>query len=264
MQRLLVGSRDASHVILSQFGYNHARCMSVDPRLDVLPTFQITAIKVGAETTLVTGIFSRPECAAVEDRGWLFVSETESSIADIITLDDAAAGLDIPNWSMTRHVQDGAVLPWLDAHWQARDLAFLLDDTKEWRRVQYRPTDAVVFAKRTLRCGQCGWTASAGADMSTCPKCSGTLSEQEIFGNHEAAFPVDADARFVETRAGFWDHDHCLICDLAIGRDEPSGYRESSFANGPNSVGLWLCERCFERYLSVRDFSFLVRRSANG
>jgi hypothetical protein len=33
--------------------------MSVDLRLDVLPTFQITAISPGAETTLVTGIFSR-------------------------------------------------------------------------------------------------------------------------------------------------------------------------------------------------------------
>ena len=173
MQRLLVGSGDTSHVILSQFWYNHARCMSPDPRLDVLPTFQITAISSEAETTLVTGIFSRPECVAVEDRGWLFVSETESSIADIITLDDAAAGLDIPNWSMTRHVQEAAVLPWLDAHWQARDLAFLLDDTKEWRRVEYRPTDAIVFAKRTLRCGQCGWIASAERTCQPAPSARG-------------------------------------------------------------------------------------------
>jgi hypothetical protein len=188
VQRLLVGSRDTSHVTLSQFWYNHASCMSVDPRLDVLPTFQITTITPGTETTLVGGIFSRPESVAVGNRGWLFVSETESSIADIITLGGGAAGLDIPNWSMTRHIQEAAVLPWLDARWQARDLAFLLDDTKEWRRVQYRPTDAVVFAKPTMRCGQCGWTGSAGADMSTCPKCSGTLSEQVIFGNQEAAF----------------------------------------------------------------------------
>ena len=130
--------------------------------------------------------------------------------------------------------------------------------------MEYRPTDAVVFAKRTLRCGMCGWTGGAGADSSSCPKCSGTLSEQEIFGNQEAAFPIDADARFVQTRARFWDHDHCLICDLAIGRDEPWGYRESSFADGPNSVGLWLCEPCFGRYLSRRDFSFLVRHSASG
>jgi len=48
MQRFLVGSQDTSHVI-SQFGYNHASCMSVDPRLDVLPTFQITAITPGAD-----------------------------------------------------------------------------------------------------------------------------------------------------------------------------------------------------------------------
>jgi hypothetical protein len=227
--------------------------MGVDSRLDILSTFQLRSISPGGETTLVISNFNRPEHVSVEDRGWLFVSETESSIGDIVTLDGDGASIDVPNWSMTPHVHVDAILPWLDAKWQARDLAFLLDDTKEWHRVEYRPTDAIVFAKRTLRCGRCGWTGSAGAAMSTCPKCSGRLLEQEIFCNQEAAFPIDADARFVETRAGFWNHDHCLICD-----------RESSFADGPNSVGLWLCERCFDRYVSRQDFSFLLRRSATG
>jgi hypothetical protein len=68
--------------------------------------------------------------------------------------------------------------------------------------------------------------------------------------------PIDADARFVETRTGFWNHDHCLICELGIGRDEPWGYRESSFADGPNSVGLWLCEPCFGRYRAVETSAF--------
>lgn len=236
--------------------------MSMDPRLDILPRFQVSEIRPGTETTLVTGIFSRPEYVAIEDRGWLFVSETESSIADIITLDDDAAGLDVPNWSMTDHLHEGAVLPWLDSRWQARDLAFLLDETREWQRVKYRATDAVGFAKKTLRCVQCGWTGSAtGTDLQTCPKCSSQLKEVEIFGNREAAFPLDGDARFVEIRTGLWDHDHCLICDLAIGRDAPWGHRESSFAGGPNSVGIWLCERCFDRYVNRGDFSFLVRSS---
>ena len=78
MQRFLLGSGDASQVILSQFGYNHASCMIANPGLDVLPTFRITGISHRAETTLVTGTFSRPECVAVEERGWLFVSETAS------------------------------------------------------------------------------------------------------------------------------------------------------------------------------------------
>ena len=85
------------------------------------------------------------------------------------------------------------------------------------------------------------------------------MKEIEIFGNQEAAFPLDPGARFVETRSGFWNHDHCLIGDVAIGRDAPSGYRESSFARGPNSVGIWLCELCFDRYVKWDDFSFLVR-----
>jgi hypothetical protein len=100
-------------------------------------------------------------------------------------------------------------------------VAFLLDRTREWQRVKYKATDAVVFAKRVLRCEQCGWTGEVGADLRVCPKCSSALKEVEIFGNREAAFPLDPDARFVETRSGLWDHDHCLICDVAIGRDAP-------------------------------------------
>jgi len=143
-------------------------------------------------------------------------------------------------------------------------VAFLLDRTKKWQRVKYEATDAVVFAKKVLRCGHCGWAGDLGSQLHACPKCSNGLKESEIFGNQEAAFPLDTDARFVETRSGFWDHDHCLICDVAIGREAPWGYREASFAGGPNSVGIWLCEGCFDRYLKAADFSFLVRSSADG
>jgi hypothetical protein len=153
----------------------------------------------------------------------------------------------------------GAVLAWLDSHWQARDVALLLDETKQWRRVHYQPSDAAVFAQLVLRCPRCGWTGTVDSDLRHCRKCSTELMQVEIFGNQEASFTLDADKRLVEIQSGGWNHDHCLICDLAIGRDSPWGYRESSFAGGPNSVGLWICEQCFTRFVSSRDFSFLVR-----
>jgi hypothetical protein len=238
--------------------------MILDPRLDVLPRFHVRTIAPAkAESILVSGTFGRPEQVSVDNRGWLFVSETESTIADVISVDGSGAGLDVPRWSMTEHVHEGAVLPWLDGRWQARDLAFMLDATKEWRRAKYQAADAVVFANRTLKCAQCGWIGSIETGLDRCPKCTSGLTETEIFGNQEAAFPLDAGSRSVETRAGFWDHDHCLICDVAIGRHEPFGYRESSFADGPNSVGIWLCEACFNKYVSRGDFSFLVRGPSN-
>jgi hypothetical protein len=238
--------------------------MTLDSRLDVLPRFHVRAIaQANADSMLVSGTFSRPEQIAVDDRGWLFVSETESTIADVMSVDGTGASLDVPNWSMTGHVHEGAVLPWLDGRWQARDLAFILGATRQWRRVKYEATDAVVFATRTLKCAQCGWTGTIEATFDQCPKCSSGLTETEIFGNQEAGFPLAAGSRFVETRAGLWDHDHCLICDVAIGRTVPFGYRESSFAGGPNSVGIWLCEACFDRYLSRGDFGFLVRGTSS-
>jgi hypothetical protein len=238
--------------------------MTLDPRLDVLPRFHVrTVAPANAESMLVSGMFSAPDQIAVDDRGWLFVSETESTIADVVSLDSAGASLDVPHWSMTKHVHEGAALPWLDCRWQARDLAFMLDTNRQWRRVHYEASDAVVFAKRTLKCGHCGWTGGIETELTRCPKCTSELTTTEIFGNQEAAFPLDADARYVETRSRFWDHDHCLVCDVAVGRNVPFGYRESSFADGPNSVGIWLCEACFGKYLSRGDFSFLVRGASN-
>ena len=97
--------------------------------LYALPRFHVrTVAPQTAETMLVSGSFTRPEHVSLDDRGWPFVSETESTIADVVSADRAGAGLDVPNWSMTRHVHEAAVLPWLDCRWHARDLAFLLDD----------------------------------------------------------------------------------------------------------------------------------------
>jgi hypothetical protein len=61
--------------------------MTLDPRLDVLPRFHVRTIApANAESMLVSGMFSRPEQIAVDDRGWLFVSETESTIADVLSV----------------------------------------------------------------------------------------------------------------------------------------------------------------------------------
>lgn len=229
------------------------------PNLAMLPRFFVRAIAPGEDTTLLDGSFDHQEGLAAGDRGWLFVSETESTMGDVVAISDGVARLDVPNRSMTPHIHLGTVLPWLDGQWHARDLAFLLDETREWRRVSYRPTDAVVFAQSVLRCTRCGWTGNMSADVRQCQSCSGELTPSEIFGDQEASFPLDSGKRFVKIREAGWDHAHCLICDLAIGRDAPCGYRESSYAEGPNSVGLWFCENCFARYLSRGDFSFLVR-----
>jgi hypothetical protein len=74
----------------------------VNEKLDVLPRFLIQDIVAGDSNTFVDGAFSRRGAATVGDRGWLFVSETESTIGDIVALSDRAARLDVPNWSDAR------------------------------------------------------------------------------------------------------------------------------------------------------------------
>jgi hypothetical protein len=233
--------------------------MIQDSRLAALTQFTVWGLKLEAEIALVDGSFNR-EGLEAGSRGWLFVSETESSLADIVTLEGTDARLDVPNWSMTRHVRVDAILPWLNVRWQPHEVATLLDETSQWRRVEYRATDALVFAKATLQCSRCGWTATADLNLPSC-QCGGELQMVEIFGNKEACFPLEPDERFVEIRAGSWDHEHCLICYAAVGRETSTGYRESSVAEGPNSLGIWLCDRCFERYMKPGDFSFLITGS---
>jgi hypothetical protein len=82
--------------------------MTGDSKLAMSPQFSVRAIAPGNDAALVDGSFSRPDRVAVGDRGWLFVSETEPSIGDVVTLDGDAARLDVPNWSMTSHVHEGA------------------------------------------------------------------------------------------------------------------------------------------------------------
>ena len=121
--------------------------------LEILPQFQIRVISLGPQTALVTGTFSRVDGIAVDHRGWLFVSESESSIADIVTLEGNVADLDVPNWSMADHLHEGATLPWLDSRWQARDLAFLLDQTTEWQRGQVQRNRCRGVRKENLENG---------------------------------------------------------------------------------------------------------------
>jgi len=90
-------------IVLRRHGPMEKTRMVADSRLEILPQFQVQAINRGPEIALITGTFNRVEGVAVDARGWLFVSESESSIADVVTLERELAGLDVPNWSMTEH-----------------------------------------------------------------------------------------------------------------------------------------------------------------
>lgn len=206
-------------------------------KLDILPRFTIRNIlpgKVDDEDVIVSGEFSSLDTISVGDRGWLFATDTDWPLADVTSLDGAAARLDVVPWSITSPLEIASSLPWLNSYWNARDIAFLIDSTREWRRVAYRSTDAIVFGQKL-----------PGHD-------------KEAVGWQEATVPLAADRRFIEIRHSGWDHDHCLICNVAIGRSVTHGFREASFVDGPNSVGIWLCDGCFDRYVKTGDFSFLV------
>jgi hypothetical protein len=171
-------------------------------KLDILPRFTIRNISpVKDDSVVIEGTFTRPDQIAVGDSGWLFATDSDWPLADVMSKEEHAARLRVMSSSITSPLETGTSLPWLSDRWNARDVAFLMDSTKRWRRVEYHATDMVVFGQK--------------------------FSGEEIFGNQEAVFPLDDDQRFIEVRSNAWDHDHCLICDVAIGRKVTHGYPRS-------------------------------------
>jgi hypothetical protein len=77
--------------------------------------------------------------------------------------------------------------------------------------------------------GDCETRAKWDASRA-CPKYTSNLKEVEIFGNQEAAFQLDSDARLVETWTGVWDHDHGSL------RAAPAALREAALS-APTSQG---------------------------
>ena len=233
----------------------------MNSKLDVLPRFtirNISPVSTPEDNVIVDGTFAPAERIRAGDRGWLFATDTDWPLADVVSLDADAARLDVHGWTITSPLEAGLSLPWLSIYWNARDVAFLMDPSKQWRRVEYQATDAVRFAQKDLKCVRCDRVVDAAHPTSECPWCGGKLVPYEMFGEEELGGELQSNRRFIEIRRGGWDHDHCLICDAAIGRTVSHGYREASFAGGRNSVGIWLCEECYQKYVETGDFSFLL------
>lgn len=186
-----------------------------------LAQFEIEGVRDSATDIRLVGRLSH--LRGVQEGGsWLYAGD-DSVIGDLEELDPAtgAAVFWAPYWTPESPAQPGAVLPWLDAYWQAYHVSMIVDPTNAWRREAFVASDAQYFELD----GHRGW---------------------QKFGE---AFLEGAAPR--EVVRGGWDHEHCELCRAHIGASgAPTGYVDLE--------DRWLCEACYHRYAASRDLSFLA------
>ena len=121
-----------------------------------------------------------------------------------------------------------------DGYWEPAQVRLVLDRSLKWLRTEYRPSDAVRY-----KCGD----------------------DQSLnFVTTEVGRPQpSSDCETVEIVPGGWHMERCVICDEKIGPQfQRFGYRPSEYVPGPNSIGPWVCERCYRTYVARQSLGFLV------
>jgi hypothetical protein len=188
--------------------------------LEELPAFQVLQITNADDPELV-GVFTHLKGVRA-GRSWLYAGDADSLIGDLVEVDEATrrARFTAPFWSRSSPIQVGSVVPWLDGYWQAYHLTMILDPEAAWRRTEFTASPAQHFRQGDVH----GWT-KAGHKL-----------------------PDDAVPTSVDELG--WDHEHCELCQLKIGR----GGDAHAYVDGNER---WLCERCYQDYAEPRSLGFV-------
>jgi len=117
----------------------------------------------------------------------------------------------------------GKTYTYLDGYWGER-VALVLDKSRQWKRVLFKPQDAVEYT-------------------------SGNMRILDKLGQSPSSF-VDGESRGI---SGGWDHEHCVICWEKIAEYAQSfGYTDQN--------AKWVCENCYTKYVQPKRFDFLSKK----
>jgi len=136
----------------------------------------------------------------------------------------------------------GSELAYLSPYWQAFHVWMVRDRNWGWERKQFQGTDAVaedyeakdvsIVGDREVRV----WTKlepiGAGSGQS------------RHYPATEQTLPVRSGTRPVPSG---WDHEHCELCNEHI---------DAGMFGYCDSGERWMCEKCYERYVTRRDLAF--------
>jgi hypothetical protein len=189
-------------------------------QLKDLPQFKVLSIQIKGDEVWIFGFFNQTNSVR-EARSWLLKNQ-EYYIGDLRDLDINTKNAIFVNWNKdSSNVKEGEIFSWIPGCWNLDFIFRILDKTKLWQKVNYKPQDAQVFMQNGIR----GWS-KVGKNI---PK--DAIKTNEIISKG-------------------WDHEHCEICHARVGKEgSPIGYTDND--------RYWLCQKCFKKYASKNDLAFI-------
>lgn len=218
--------------------------------LEDFPKFHLTRVTrcetdpKGFTTFEFEGRFDRP----VEQSGeitwfWLLIGDHAAVCMQWKSLDKETRAAVVIAREMELPDLSGKTLYYLSPRWNALNIWMVLDERWGWERMRFQAVDAVaedyeakevsIVDGREVK----KWTKLERADKRR--------SSERYYPVTEESPPSGADQRIIP---GGWDHEHCELCHEHIDHGD-FGYRDRDER--------WLCEKCYDRYVSSRDLSFV-------
>jgi hypothetical protein len=138
----------------------------------------------------------------------------------------------------------GLELTYLSSYWQAFNVWMVLDPNWGWERKQFKGTDAVAedYEARDV-------SIVAGREVKVWTKLEPTgesRGQSRHYPATDQSLPVRSGTRLVPSG---WGHEHCELCREHI---------DAGMFGYCDSDERWMCEKCYERYVTRRDLAFVV------
>ena len=208
--------------------------MSPRRTISELPHFAVTgtAGEPGAQFEL-SGVFDRLR-GIQAGRGWLLFSERSALIGDVEQIDSDKQTAIFVTPEEPQVVVTGRSLPFLDGYWQAYHIWMVTDPGWLWTRTLFQAQDAVAERLRE----------KDGKDWIRLRK----RPAESDAGSGFRVYPGPSEAESRGIIQGGWDHEHCELC---------SGHIDAGHYGYVDRDNHWVCERCYESFVSVHDLAFL-------
>lgn len=199
-------------------------------KLEELPQLSVATIEGTVYSLVLKGRFSRPHFVHKGDC-WLRMPDGFPFYATVVDLDTATGHATLgSNDELRPQLVPRRAFPWFDAYWGSNQVNIILDPEHTWSETIFQASDAYERAAPDTALG----TQRVALDGRTWREALGAPAPGE---------------RLVKSG---WDHEHCLICFVAIRPGDgalvdPDGY--------------WLCNSCYAKYAAAHDLAFMY---ANG
>ncbi len=217
--------------------------------LEDFPKFVVTSLRRGptADTGYthfeIEGRFDRTIEGMSPYWFWLLFGERGCLCTGVQSLDKETRQAALTFESTDEPDIVGQSLAYLSPYWQAFNVWMVLDPGWGWEREQFRGTDAVAEDYESKDVSIVGdrevkvWTKLEPTGLSR--------GQSRHYPATDQSLPVRSGTRPVP---GGWGHEHCELCKSHI---------DAGMFGYCDPGKRWMCEKCFERYVTRRDLAFV-------